>query len=192
VTATSRTLGGLVLRPAVAFAGCDAGTGPPASRPAPFPWLHAGAPPAGWSLARLPSGGAAVAYPRGWRRIQSDPGTVSAAAVGPRGLIVGYVNVTPRQANESLDNWATFRPTHNAHEGDRSVRVLAAARGLRFRDGRGSCVVDRYATVRAHYREIACLVAGRHAQSVVVAAATESAWARLEPTLRRAVASFAT
>jgi hypothetical protein len=192
VTATSKALCGFALVAALAIAGCGGGGAPSASKPASFGWLHPSAPPAGWSQARLPSGAASVAYPSGWHRIASDPGTVSAAQIGPHGLIVGYVNATPQQANETLANWATFRPTHNAHEGDRSVRVLAAAQGVRFRTGQGSCVVDRYATSRTHYREIACLVAGRHGQTVVVAAATEKAWAHLEPTLRRAVATFAT
>jgi hypothetical protein len=97
------------------------------------------------------------------RRITSDPGTVSAAHVDARGVIVGYLNATPQQADESLSNWAAFRPHHNAHEGDRHVRVLAAARALRFGSGRASCVIDTYGTSRAPYREIACLVQGaRH------------------------------
>jgi hypothetical protein len=191
VTATSKALAGLALAAALVIAGCGGG-GSRAASTAPFAWLRPSAPPAGWSLARLPSGAAAVAYPPGWHRIVSDPGTVTAAQVGPHGLIVGYLNATPRQANETLANWATFRPTHNAHEGDRGVQVLAAGRGLPFRSGHGSCVVDRYATSRTHYREIACLVAGAHGQTVVVAAATAAAWPQLAPALRRAVATFAT
>jgi hypothetical protein len=179
----------VILAAALALAGCGGGDHS-AARPAAFAWLHPGAAPSGWTAVRLPSGTATLAYPPGWRPITSDPGTVSAAAVGPRGLIVGYLNATPHQANESLSNWATFRPTHNAKEGDRSVRVLSAATGLRFATGRGSCVEDTYHTVRANYREIACLVAGRHGQSVVVAAATTAAWPRLQAQLHQAVGAF--
>ena len=179
----------MILAVVLAFAGCGGGDHS-AARPAAFAWLHPGAAPSGWTAVRLPSGTAMLSYPPGWRPITSDPGTVSAAAVGPRGLIVGYLNATPRQANESLGNWATFRPMHNAKEGDRSVRVLSAATGLRFATGRASCVEDTYHTVRAHYREVACLVAGRHGQSVVVAAATTAAWPRLQAQLHQAVGAF--
>jgi hypothetical protein len=186
---TLAVIAGAVL--AAAVAGCGGGGGT-ASAPSAFAWLHARAVPAGWAAARLPAGTATLAYPHGWRRIESDPGTVSAAALGRRGLVVGYLNATPRQANESLRNWALFRPTHNAREGDRGVRVLSAARGLRFGSGRGSCVEDTYHTVRAHYHEVACLVAGARGQSVVVAAATTSAWPRLQGTLHQAVEAFRT
>ena len=53
-------------------------------------------------------------------------------------------------------------------------------------------MIDHYATVSAHYREIACLVQGSHASTVVVAAAVPHEWARLAPQLERAISSFAT
>jgi hypothetical protein len=143
-------------------------------------------------LARLPSGRAVLAYPPGWRSIQSDPGTVSAALMGPHHLIRGYLNATPRQGNETLAGWGRFRPAHNGDEGDMNVVTDASALGLRFRTGSGSCVIDHYATVRAHYREIACLVRGSHASTVVVGAAVPRDWARLAPQLERAISSFAT
>ena len=77
--------------------------------------MHPGAVPAGWSVARLPLGSATMAYPPTWRRIASDPGTVSAAQVDADGLIVGYLDATPHQAGESLANWATFRPSRRAY-----------------------------------------------------------------------------
>jgi hypothetical protein len=107
-------------------------------------------------------------------------------------VIVGYLNATPQQADESLPNWATFRPHHNAHEGDRHVRVLAAARDLPFRSGRASCVIDTYRTSRAPYREIACLVQGARRSTVIVAAATMAAWPRERAQLERAVQAFRT
>lgn len=124
------------------------------------------------------------------RRITSDPGTVSAAHVDARGVIVGYLNATPQQADESLSNWAAFRPHHHAHEGDRHVRVLAAARALRFGSGRASCVIDTYGTSRAPYREIACLVQGARHSTVIGAAATMAAWPRERTQLERAVQTF--
>ena len=68
----------------------------------------------------------------------------------------------------------------------------ATATRLRFRAGTGSCVIDRYTTASARYREIACIVRGSRATTVVVAAARPQDWARLAPTLRRSVASFST
>ena len=49
-----------------------------------------------------------------------------------------------------------------------------------------------YATASARYREIACLVHGARATTVVVAAALPRDWPALAPELRHAVASFAT
>jgi hypothetical protein len=184
-TATSRSLGGLIvsLVAALPLASCG-GEGHSPSHHLALAWLHPTAVPTGWSVARLPSGTATLAYPPNWRSIASDPGTVTAAQVGAGGLIVGYLNATPRQANESLSNWSTFRPNHNAHEGDRHVHVLATARAVPFRSGRASCVIDTYRTSRAHYHEIACLVDGARGTTVVVAAATDPS--RLAPTTRGA------
>ena len=117
---------------------------------------------------------------------------MSAAVLGPQGRIRGYLNATPRQGAETLANWARFRPAHNHEEGDRHVVSEAAAQALRFRTGTGSCVIDHYATVSAHYREIACLVRGSKASTVVVAAAVPRDWKRLAPQLERAVSSLTT
>jgi hypothetical protein len=190
---------GVLVAAALVIAGCggtgphSAGGGGAAHRSAgAFAWLSPAAPPAGWTLARLPSGRAALAYPPGWQAIHSDPGTVSAALLGPNGRIRGYLNATPRQGRETLADWAHFRTAHNRDEGDFGLVSEAAARGLRFRTGSGSCVIDRYATVSAHYREIACLVRGPRASTVVVGAALPQDWARLAPQLERSISSFAT
>jgi hypothetical protein len=136
-------------------------------------------------------GTVALAYPQGWQRIHSDPGSASAAREDPRtGLIIDFLNATPRQGNETLQDWAAFRPAHNRDEGDRDVRALAAAQGLRFRDGVGSCVIDRYRTSRTSYQEIACLVRGSGGETVVVAAALAPRWSRDAPALERAVSAF--
>jgi hypothetical protein len=186
-------LAGLALAAAVAVAGCGGATEAGSTAPAgAFTWLHPAPPPAGWRVARLPSGTAELASPPVWRPIRTDPGTVSSALLGPHGRIRGYLNATPRSGDETLANWSRFRPAHNREEGDRRVVTEAAATGVRFRTGHGSCVVDRYATVSARYREIACIVRGPRATTVVVAAARPQDWARLAPALRRSIASFST
>jgi hypothetical protein len=100
-----------------------------------------------------------MTYPPGWKRIKSDPGTASAALLSRRHLFLGYLNLTPRQSNESLANWAHFRVRHNSEDGDRDVSTLAVGTDLRFRDGSGTCVRDAYTTsTGARYVEFACLV----------------------------------
>ena len=157
----------------------------------PFAWLHPAPVPAGWTVARTARGGT-LAYPPGWKQIKTDPGTASAALLGPGGRIDGYLNATPKQGKETLANWSRFRPAHNREEGDRDVRLVASGRDLKFRGGRGSCVIDIYTTSKATYREIACLVTGRTSPAVVVAAAPVELWNRQAATLRRAVSSFGT
>jgi hypothetical protein len=129
--------------------------------------------------------------PGGWRRIPADFGTASAARVDPgSGLVAEYLNATPQQGEETLQNWSRFRPEHNLDEGDRHEHVLAAAQGLRFRSGIGSCVIDRYRTSRAGYQEIACLVRGSRRESVIVAAALTARWTQAGPVLERVVSAF--
>ncbi len=188
MTAISSRPAGAALAMALAVAGCGGG----APRPSAFAWLKPAAAPAGWHVLRLPSGAAALAAPPGWRTIKTDPGTMSVALLGRDGRIRGYLNATPQSGEETLANWTRFRPAHNREEGDRAVVTEAAGTHLRFRAGTGACVVDRYATVSARYREIACLVRGARASTVVVAAALPRDWPALAPALRRAVASFST
>lgn len=158
-----------------------------------FRWLHPQPPPRGWKLARLPSGAATFAYPRTWRAIRTDPGTASVALLGQGRAIRGYLNATPRQGTETLANWPTFRIDHlREEESSKDVRLIASAHRLRFRSGRGSCVIDSYRTSRTRYREIACLVAGAHTSSVIVGAAPSKTWAQRAETIERAVASLRT
>ena len=155
----------------------------------PFAWLKPETPPTGWRVARI-QGGAMLAYPPGWTRIKTDPGTISAALLGAGQRIDGYLNATPKQGAETLADWSRFRPRHNQGQGDRGVRVLAATTARRFRSGRGACVIDTYTTPKAAYREIACLVSGSSSSTVVVAAAPVALWARQAAMLERAVSSF--
>lgn len=136
-------------------------------------------------------GTAALSYPAGWQRIESDSGAVSAARVDAgSGLITDYLNATPQQSDETLQDWARFRLAHNRDEGDAHEQVLASAQNLRLRDGRGSCVIDRYRTTRTSYQEIACLVRAPAEATVIVAAAQTARWAQSAETLERAVSAF--
>ena len=166
-------------------AGDQASHGPAAGA---FAWLRPAPPPADWNVARI-RGGAKLSYPPGWRPIRTDPGAAT-TALRRGGGIVGYLNATPRQGEETLENWASFRPDHNRDEGARNLRLIASSTGLRFRGGHGSCVIDQYTTSRATYREIACLVSGTRSTAVIVAAAPSAGWERRAATLHRAVAAF--
>jgi len=158
-----------------------------------FRWLHPRPAPRGWKLARLPSGAATFAYPKTWRPIRTDPGTASVALIGHARSIRGYLNATPRQGRETLANWPSFRIQHlREEESSTDVRLIASAHGLRFRSGRGSCVIDSYRTSRTRYREIACLVAGSRTSSVLVGAAPSKTWGQQAETIERAIASLRT
>jgi hypothetical protein len=162
------------------------------SKQGPFTWPKPRAAPHNWGIASIPTG-AQLAYPPGWQRIRSDTGTATAALTAADGRFLGYLNVTPQQGGEKLTGWASFRTAHNAHEGDSNVTALAAATGLHFLSGPGSCVKDAYATkTAAHYIEIACIVKGSKSTSVVVGAATSGSWAQMAPVLERAISGFRT
>ena len=169
---------------ALALAGCGA------SQSGAFAWLHPQPTPSEWKVAQIPSG-AELAYPGSWQLQHGDAGTATAALLAGDGSFLGYLNLTPRQGAETLENWASFRTEHNSEEGDRSVRRLSSATGLRFRNGHGSCVKDSYATqIGAHFIEIACLVAGPHGETVVVGAAPPDRWSQGSSVLERAIEGF--
>lgn len=147
--------------------------------------------PPGWRALRLESG-ATLPVPASWRRLSGDPGSVSAARLAGNGSIAAYLNATPVQRGETLAGWTRFRLHHNAAEGDRDVRLVSTTPRLRLRAGRAACVVDDYATSRAGYRELACIVAGARARpgTVLVAAARPRLWARERAALEFAVRRF--
>jgi hypothetical protein len=187
----------LAVAGAATFAACGSSgndeevSGPPApANPAAFAWLHPGQPPEDWQAKDLPSGNAALVYPDTWRLTRTDPGTVTAALRGKDG-IDGYLNITPQQGDETPGTWASFRPAHNVEEGDSDLVSIASATGLRFRNGTGSCVKDEYATETGHhYREIACIVRGPKATTVIVGATPPELWSRYSPVLERAISTF--
>jgi hypothetical protein len=195
-SATRRAVWLAALGILVVLAGCGAARtthqAQAVQRPTAFAWLHPGPAPVGWKLARLPSSGATLAYPPGWHAIHTDPGTASVALTDARHKIVGYLNATPRQGAETLANWAGFRTGHIREEGSRQIRTAAAATRLRFRSGRGSCVIDAYRNGVTRYREIACLVKGSRATTVIVGAAPVREWDKQARVIEPAIASFAT
>ncbi|MBV8430093.1 MAG: hypothetical protein JO244_02950 [Solirubrobacterales bacterium] len=153
----------------------------------PFSWQHPQAAPTQWKVAVI-STGASLAYPPSWRAQRGDTGTATAALMGPRDRFLGYLNLTPRQGDETLANWSSFRVEHVAEDGDHNVRRLAAAQRLRFLSGQGSCVKDAYTTrTNQRFVEIACLVSGGQGESVIVAAAPPQVWDRESATLERAI-----
>jgi hypothetical protein len=116
---------------------------------------------------------------------------VSVAAGSAPPVYEGYINVTPRQGTEQLHGFAAFRIDRLGDE-DTSVHEIAAAENVTFAGAVGSCVNDDYRTRVGdnRYEEIACLVAGRRSQYVIVAAALFADWARFAPEFRTAVAAF--
>jgi hypothetical protein len=183
----------LALASTAIVAACGSSARPAASRSHAFAWLHPSTPPRSWRASDLPGRAARIAYPGDWRPIRSDAGTVSAALRSRTGDIIGYLNATPRQGAEALDNWSRFRVDHNGDEGDVDVRPLAAATGLRFNRAHGSCVIDDYTSSTGQdYREIACIVAGESATTVVVGAAPPARWRTQGPAIERAISSFVT
>jgi hypothetical protein len=152
-----------------------------------FSWLRPAPPPPDWNVARSTAG--PLAYPPGWTPIKTDPGTASVALLGRAGAIDAFLNATPQQGKETLENWSHFRPAHNKGEGNEDVRLIASSTNLNFRSGPGSCVIDDYTTSKARYREIACLVHGPISSVVIVAAAPTALWDQHAVTLERAVSS---
>lgn len=133
-----------------------------------------------------------LSYPPGLHPIPGDTDAISVASRGPDGAYLLYLNATARQGAETLRDWAAFR-LHLLGEDDASwVHLDAAATGLAFRGGTGSCVIDDYVTRigNHHYLEIACLVQGRTTASVVVGTTPAARWAQARPLLERAVAAY--
>jgi hypothetical protein len=171
---------------AVVFAGPGRAAGPA------FPQLRPAAAPASWRHLTLPNGTAVLSYPPALRPLAGDKDAVSAARLSPAGVFRLYLNATPRQGSEQLAGWAAFRLHLLRSDDAASARQVAAARGVKFRGGSGSCVIDRYITRIGghHFQEIACLVQGHTSASVIVAAAPAAQWATARPLLLHAVAAY--
>jgi hypothetical protein len=190
---TGAIVASLALTSGVTVAACGSAAPPPDSQANAFAWLRPSPAPAAWHTSPLPGRTARMAYPPSFRPIRSDPGTVSAAERGPGGGIRGYLNATPQQGAETLANWSSFRIDHNRDEGDVNERGIVSATNLRFPGANGSCVIDTYTSSTGHaYREVACIVAGASATTVVVGASPPALWPTQGPTIERAISSFRT
>jgi hypothetical protein len=179
--------------PVARASGAHAGT---RQGPGPFAGLRPAAAPLGWNRfdVPLPGGLATLSSPPSFAPFAGDRGTASTAVRDRADRIRAYLNVTPRQGDERARGFAEYRVRLLAGDHDQSVHLEAAAEGLEFQGGRGSCVLDHYVTRigHHHYRELACFVVGRRGDAaVIVAAATTADWSRFQKQLRRAVASFA-
>jgi hypothetical protein len=186
-----------VIGSVAAVAGAVGGSGDPSTsttfRPSTFSWLDPGVAPKDWSSSQLPGSPARLPMPPGWRHEDGDAGTATEALRASSGRIAGYLNATPRQGSESLGNWSEFRLDHNRDEGEREVHLLAGATDLRFRSATGSCVLDSYLTESGNrYRELACIVSGPSATTVIVGAAPPRRWGTEAPTIEQAIDSFTT
>jgi hypothetical protein len=125
--------------------------------------------------------------------VHGDAGTVTAVLQDAEHEFLGYLNLTPRQGDERLSTWASFRTRHNRLEGDRRVTELAGATGLRFRSGHGSCIRDAYTTGTGNrYIELACLVQRSTSGFVIVGAAPPRTWPSIAPKIERAISAFPT
>jgi len=118
-------------------------------------------------------------------------GAYRAASSPSRSRAGRPLTVSPSVRVTRLAGWAASRLRLLTADDAASARELAAAQGVAFRGGTGSCVIDTYVTrIGAHrYQEIACLVQGR-ASASVVAAAPAATWAQASPLLLRAVAAY--
>jgi hypothetical protein len=160
--------------------------------PAGFTWFRAGPPPAAWLRAGLPGQHAALFYPDSLRPMPGDHGTVTVGRNSRSGAVLVYLNVTPRQGDETLRDWPGFRLAHLRDDGTTAVHLDSVSPSLHFHGGQGRCVIDNYTTKihTNHYQEIACFVQGTHAASVLVAATSTGTWRAYQPLLDQVVSSY--
>jgi hypothetical protein len=117
---------------------------------------------------------------------------VTVGSTARSGAVLVYLNVTPRQGGETLHNWPGFRMEHLRADGQSAVHLDGVSGPLSFRGGHGRCVIDNYTTDthHNHYNEIACIVQGTHATSVLVAATSAAAWRANRALLEQVVSSY--
>jgi hypothetical protein len=190
---------------ALVFARGHAGSGPVSSPaqsqaaqadPAGFAWFRSEAAPGSWLRASLAGRRGVLSYPSTLQAMPGDAGTVTFGLSTRSGAALIYLNVTPRQGGETLQNWPGFRVEHLREDGETDVRVDAMSGTLSFHGGPGRCVVDDYTTKihNNHYREIACYVqgaSGARTASVLIAATRIVTWAQYGTLLERVVNGYA-
>jgi hypothetical protein len=157
-----------------------------------FDWLASTTPPETWARLTVPSGLGTVPSPPGFRRVDGDPGTLSEALRNSSGTYLGYLNVTPRQGPETLQDWAALRLTHLRGDHDVSVHEDAIVQSVRTAAAVRSCVIDDYTTTVGHHQfhEVACYVMRGSVGSVVVAATPSGDPAHVWTQLEHAVAAY--
>jgi hypothetical protein len=157
-----------------------------------FGWLARTAPPASWARRTVPSGLGTLSSPPGFRMVEGDPGTLSVALRNAAGTYLGYLNVTPHQGHETLQDWAAFRLSHLLDDDAVSVHEDATVRSVRTAAAVRSCVTDDYVTTMGHhhFHEVACYVTRGSVSSVVVAATPLGDPAHVWTQLERAVAAY--
>ncbi len=124
--------------------------------------------------------------------VEGDPDTLSVALLNSVGTYLGYLNVTPHQGKETLQDWAAFRLSHLLDDDAVSVHEDAMVRSLRTATGARSCVTDDYVTTigHHHFHEVACYVMSGSVSSVVVAATPSGDPAHVWTELESAVAAY--
>ena len=158
----------------------------------PFGWLASTTPPATWTRLAVPSGLGIVFSPPGFRRVHGDPGTLTVVLLNSAGSYLGYVNVTPHQGHETLQDWAAFRLAHLREDDAVAVHEDAMVQSIRTATAVRSCVIDDYVTTvgHHHFHEVACDVTNGSVSSVVVAATPSGDPAHVWTQLERAVAAY--
>jgi hypothetical protein len=157
-----------------------------------FGWLASTAPPATWARRTVASGLGALSSPPGFRTAHGDPGTLSLALRNSAGTYLGYLNVTPHQGHETLQDWAAFRLSHLLGDAAVSVHEDATVQSVRTGAAVRSCVTDDYVTTigHHHFHEVACYVTSGSVSGVVVAATPSGDPAHVWSQLERAVAAY--
>jgi hypothetical protein len=157
-----------------------------------FGWLASTTPPATWARLAVPSGLGILSSPAGFRTVEGDPGTLSVALRNSAGTYLGYLNVTPRQGHETLQDWPAFRLSHMLDDDAVTVHQDAEVTAVRTPNGTRSCVTDDYVTTvgHHHFHEVACYVTSGSASSVIVAATPSGDPAHVWTELESAVAAY--
>jgi hypothetical protein len=188
---STRWISGLVMVVVVASIAIAAIVVSDVHQDVPFTWESPTSAPITWHHVVTPAGTAVLSYPPSFRTVRSDSGSVS-VAVGQGPRYVAYLNVTPHQGNERLQDFATFRVNFLRDDDATRVHEEGVAQNLRFQGGVGSGVLDDYFTRvgHNHYREIAALVTGRHGGWVIVGASLDADYGRFRQILQQAVSSF--